>query len=92
MFWSIQEKSYKTFSSVDTIIVKVVSSQYEMDKKNGNVLRLDDPTEKTLKIWLEIIWLRDFWMLIEKNRKKSLNHVTMDCVIFINDHSNYVSN
>ena len=92
MFWSIQEKSYKTFSSVDTIIVKVVSSQFEMDKKNGNVLRLDDPIEKTLKIWLGIIWWRDFWMLIEKNKKKRPNHVTMVCVIFINDHSNYVSN
>ena len=81
----------KTLLSAATIIVKVVSSLFEMAKTNGNVLRQDGLIKKMLKISLEIIQQRDFWMLIIKNKKKRLHHLTMDCVIFINDHSNYVS-
>ena len=45
----------KTLLSAATIIVKVVSSLFEMVKTNGNVLRQDDLIEKTLKILLETI-------------------------------------
>ena len=45
----------KTLLSAATIIVKAVSTLFEMVKTNGNVLKQDDLIEKTLKSLPEII-------------------------------------